>query len=480
MTTLGTQIIARESAPPRSAPVDTGVWFVAGMTEKGSAGAVLVTSLTEFERQLGGRVSYGFLYDAAEAFFREGGGKMYVSRVFGPAPVTAFVDLNDSVPAATLRVSAKSPGDWGNLLNVAVIAGDAGGEFKLVISHDTDGVLETSPSLADTTAAIAWASTSDYVRASELAGTGDPAVVSAQSLATGTDDHTSATDGTWLNALNQFTKDLGPGQVSMPGRTTDTAHTQLLAHAEANNRLAIMDAPDTSSTATLKTSASALRTLDTARYGGLFAPWATIPGITPGTTRTIPYSAIQAGLMARNDAAGLTANEPAAGIGGVSRFALGLTQSYTDADRNDLADAGVNTAIMKYGQVRTYGYRTLVNALVDDSWIELSNSRLYMQIAARADAIAERYVFAQIDGRRRKIAQFGGELTGMLVPLYEAGALYGDTPDEAFFVDVGAQVNTDESLSNRQLKAVLSVRMSPFAELVTIEIVKVGTTEAVA
>jgi hypothetical protein len=103
-----------------------------------------------------------------------------------------------------------------------------------------------------------------------------------------------------------------------------------------------------------------------------------------------------------------------------------------------------------------------------------------MAIVAQANAIAERYVFKQMDGRGVLIADFGGELSGMLVPFYEAGSLYGTTAQEAFSVNVGAQVNTPETIANGELHAVISLRMSPFAELVVIEIVKVATTEALA
>jgi hypothetical protein len=97
-----------------------------------------------------------------------------------------------------------------------------------------------------------------------------------------------------------------------------------------------------------------------------------------------------------------------------------------------------------------------------------------MQIVAKAEAIAENYVFAQIDGRRVKISQFGADLTGMLVPYYESGALFGDTVDDAFYVDVGPAVNTLESIAAGILRAVVGLRMSPFAELVIVEIVKVA------
>jgi hypothetical protein len=55
--------------------------------------------------------------------------------------------------------------------------------------------------------------------------------------------------------------------------------------------------------------------------------------------------------------------------------------------------------------------------------------------------------------------------------------LYGVTPDEAFVVDVGNEVNTDDTIAAGELHAVLAVRMSPMSEFVIIEVVKVSITE---
>lgn len=484
MTLPGTVVEELTTPPPRSAPTDTGVWFAAHHTEKGPIDeAVLVTSLAQFVTVFGARVSHSPLYDCVESFFRDGGSRLYIGRVVGPDPVLASVTLEDSNSADTLTVNAKSVGTWGNALNVAVTAGDAGGEFKLVISHDTLGTLETSPSLATKAAAIAWAANSDYVDCEDEASLLDPAVVAAQSLAGGTDDYANATDNTWADSLELFTKDLGPGQVSFPGRTTTTAHSQLAAHCEAlgGMRFAIYDLADTATKATLKTAVSTMRSSGKGKYGGFFVPWQVIPGITPGTTRTIPFSALQAALYARSDGLGKSPNEPAAGDNGQSKFAIGLSQpAWSDADREDLNDSGVNVARVIYGGVRSYGNRTAVDPILDSNWLECSNRRLYMVVAAKGDVIAEKFVQKQIDGQGNVFAAYAGELTGMLLPYYAQGSLYGETPEEAFNVDVGPQVNTPETIAAKEIHAVISLKMSPSAERVILQISKSQITEAVA
>jgi len=281
-------------------------------------------------------------------------------------------------------------------------------------------------------------------------------------------------------ALATFPKALGPGQVAAPGLTAATVHAELLAHAAANNRIALLDAPNTNVVATL-TGATTIAgaTVEQLRYGALFAPWVTVPGLTAETTRDIPPSGIVAGRIARNDGQGLSPNQPAAGEFGQSDTGLDVTQAFTDADRNTLNLNGVNILRSMFGGVRVYGYRTLADPSTDANWINLANARTFMAIQAECDAAAERFVFRQLDGRRQTVNEYGGVLTGILIPWWQRGSLYGGTPGDAFRVDVSPAVNTDESLAAGFLKAVLALRVSPFGEEVVLELVKIPTTEAV-
>jgi hypothetical protein len=141
--------------------------------------------------------------------------------------------------------------------------------------------------------------------------------------------------------------------------------------------------------------------------------------------------------------------------------------------------AGVNTARFVYGQIQAYGFRTLVDPLGGSSqWLELNWARTAMAIVADSEAVAQQYVFTQVDGRGHTIAAFGGALTGVLIGFYNRDALFGDDVTQAFNVNVGPQVNTVEKLADGILSAVLQVRMSPHAELVRIDIVKVPITVA--
>jgi hypothetical protein len=473
----GTRIIRRETPPPRSAPTDTSVWFVAGLADRGELKPVRIGSMADFERYFGLRQSYSILWDALDVYFREGGARAYISRVVGPAAVSASKNLLDAGAAVSLVATARGPGAWANTYKIGVRAGTTSG-FQIYI-QDPNGVeVESSSDLITQADAVDWAKFSSYVSLALGASALVPAVAAAAVFTAGTDDRAAITDTQWLTALDRFTEDLGPGQVSFPGRTSDVAHTQLLAHAAARNRWAVIDLPDSATAATLKASAVAARA-GNQRFGMGFAPWVVVPGITPNTLRTIPPSALVCASIARIDNVE-GPNQPAAGLLGQAYYAISLSQADWDGTtRNDLYNNGVNVIRSMYGGIRIYGWRSLVDPNADWKWINAANGRLLMSIVSRAGVVAETYVLRQIDGPGITMAAFHGDLVGLMMEYFVQGALYGATPDEAFIVDTGAQVNTPTTLANNELHAVIAAKMSPDAELVVIEIAKVAPNEVI-
>jgi hypothetical protein len=429
----GVDVISRALPPPRSAPTDTGVAFIIGATPPGVTPAPpdveLVRSMTEFVATFGDRSAVAgeqATYDAADAYFHEGGAKLYVAR---------------SNPGTMVTLSSALP---------------AHDELERMTRAELDA-LATDRGIDP----AQFATKADVLAALEAPAlqVADPGIASA---------------------LANLTKDLGPGQVLIADATlaSDVSNqSALLAHAVACNRVALLSCAD-GNAAALEAAGQALQTDANARYGALFAPTAVAPGVVAGTTRTIPYAAVEAGIIARNDAGGYSPNVPAAGELGQTVWALDVNGRYTDLEYQDLNEASVNMARLIYGGVRTYGYRSCVDPDASPQWRMFGWCRLNMAIVAEAEAIGERYVFRQLDGQGHTLAEFGGELSAMLAPYFESGSLYGRTAEEAYDVDVGSSVNTPETIANGELHAVISVRMSPDAEWVVIEIVKVASNQA--
>lgn len=472
----GTSVTIRDEALARFAAQDTAAWFVVGFTAKGPVGVPTpVRSLAEFVDLFGDRVAWSELYDALDVFFREGGGVAYVSRVVGPTPVKATANIFDAagstVPGdVALTITATDAGSALNSLAFEVTA--SGGNFEIEV---TDGgtVIETSGVLADRAAAVAWGVASRYVDVALGASNEDPRTQGPTSLSGGTDDHTNATEAEWQDALDVISKDYGAGQVSAPGRTTATTQGALAQHAQEHNRVALIDLEDSGVAADLISDVAAIRATDYARNAAAFAPWAVVPGSTPGTTRTVPPSAVVAGLIARSQSLGNSPNVPAAGRNGQAAYVAGLSQEgFSEADRGLLNEAGVNLIREIRGAFRVYGFRTAVDPSAQPEWRELGGARTAMAVAAEAEEVGEDFVFAEIDGQGKKVGEYGGRISAICLDYYAAGALYGATPDEAFYVDTGPTVNTPETLDDGKLLARIELATSPAAERVEITVVK--------
>jgi phage tail sheath protein FI len=474
----GLQVLVKNSPSPRSAPTDTGVWFVTGLTDAGAANTPIdIFSTDDFNTKLGGRVSYSGLYDSIDTFFREGGAHAVVSRVVGPAAVRATRNLLDGAAAVSLTVTAIGPGTYYNALKIQVIAGVGAGTYRILVLDANNNTLEQSYDLTTQVDAQTWSQFSNYVRITVGASANPPVVAAAANLAGGADDRANIVDAQWQAALDAIPSALGPGQVSAPGRTTAAGHLQLLAHAAAKNRFALLDLADTPSSATLT---AALAADGHSRYGMTFAPWVIVPGVVANTQRTVPPSALAAGAIARTDAQ-FGPDTPAAGARGIANFAIGLSQPAWDATTRDaLNTAGVNVIRQFPNDFRIYGWRSMADPNADPSWVDAGVPRLLMAIVNEAMQVGETFMFDVIDGQGRTLSAYAGALSAVCQRFFNEGNLYGASAADAFNVDVGPTVNTPASLAGNELRANIAVRPSPDAELITINIVNVPITQEVS
>lgn len=482
----GTDILIVDGSPPAAAALDTGTAFMFGQTERGPVDrAVQIASVSKYRDTFGERSGGSLLYDAVSAYFSEGGGSLYVSRVLaaGAAPAT--------IAFGSATVNAASPGVWGNGVEVEAVAPATFAERLAAEGADpqiagdpvavtvTEGgvIVERSSTLATVDDLVSWAQGSDLIRVVKGADNTLPASGTTATLAGGSDG--SATGASDIEAsIARFEYGFGPGQVVGPGYTSTVTHEAILAHCDATHRCALLDLPDSDDPLVLGAAVTALRDVPGVRFAAACGPWAVYPAEVSPATITIPYSAIEAGIISRVDRAG-NPNAPAAGADGISRLAVGLSQSFTDEERQALNDHGIILAKEVYGEVRTYGYRTAAGP-DDRNWLWYGNSRTIMAIAYECDAVAETYVLKQIDGRGQIFSRLNKDLAGVCAKYYDMNALYGETPEDAFLVDTGPGVNTDETIANGEMHATVKVKVSPAAEWVVISVVKVPVERPIA
>jgi hypothetical protein len=190
------------------------------------------------------------------------------------------------------------------------------------------------------------------------------------------------------------------------------------------------------------------------------------------------------GLIARSDARNDAGQAPA-GSNGRSVYAQGVKYgigTFTEADYADLEAAGVNMVRADKpapGDVSLYGVRTAANPTTYPNYVQFPQMRLMMAVTASVQAVLEEFVFAQVDGRRRKLSEVEGQIAGTLLErFYLEDALFGSTPEEAFSVDcTSEQANPTQSLSEGLVRALVGVKVSPTAEQVVLEISKYQLTD---
>jgi hypothetical protein len=278
-------------------------------------------------------------------------------------------------------------------------------------------------------------------------------------------------------ALATFGPELGPGQVLAPGAVTAAEHGALLDHAAATNRTALLDTPQDAAVADLTALVAPTRDHPNSQRGGAFTGWLLVPGIAGSGTRPVPPSAFVAGLIARNDPRN-GVNEAPAGDRGYARYAVAVSgPRYTDAERGELDDAGVNVVRLGYDGPQLYGFSGVSS---DASWQFLTNQRLRMTLTSELAALGEPFLFRQLDGRGLLLAELRAVLLGALGRYYARGALYGATAEDAYDVDVSEAVNKPETLRAGEVYATAVYVPSPFAERVRIDLVAgaVGTSAA--
>jgi hypothetical protein len=474
-TILGERAAAAIGAP------STSNGFVIGFTQRGAIDRPIpVVSTADFLQKCGSLrdATTMAMYDGVETAFREGATLVYIAREAGTGAVAATKSLVDAEGKTVAVVTANSVGAWGNELDVVCVL--SAGNMVVTVKYE-GATVETSPSLGTIEEVISWFNTNSlYVTMAAGEKTTDAKSQTIE-LASGDDKHGSATITNFEAALALLTKDLGPGQVVAPLRTTEAEYKAIAAHCVANERRGLLDLVD-GNESELVAASTPLRSLEGngERLVYPMAQRAIVPGLTTGTSRTVSRACAQLGRIARCESEGLNPNKAAAGKNGGYRWVTGLSRVFTDPERAALNAAGVNCAILRRGKPVNYGDRTATNPVTDPNWKSFASSRLIMAVAAIADEVMEGYDFEDIDGHGYVFGKLKGDMESRAcMPFYKQNALYGTTPDEAFQVNTGPDINTPTTISAEEIRCQVAVRSSNHGETLTTEVVKVPVSEAI-
>ena len=218
-------------------------------------------------------------------------------------------------------------------------------------------------------------------------------------------------------------------------------------HKNARYRFAILDSPEVIE----KGGVDKLVKPRDSKYGAYYFPWLEVYDPYKGNL-FMPPSGYMAGIYARSDAERGVHKAPANEI---VRGALGLKYGITKGEQDLLNPKGINCirAFPNRG-IRVWGARTISS---DASWRYVNVRRLFNMVEQSIEIGTQWAVFEPNDHRLWK--RITRDITAFLLRLWRQGALFGKTPEEAFYVKCDDETNPPEVIDAGQL--IVEVGMCP-------------------
>jgi phage tail sheath protein FI len=473
--------------------VGTSTGAFVGIAGKGPIGeAKQIANWTQFVNTFGAYVVNGTLAYAVYQFFSEGGTRCFVVRtchytdITDPTKKTAVAStgtMNDDDAAASIKVTAASEGIWGDKISVeAKAASDialAANGFKLVIKYGSDET-ESFDNLTMETVEDAIDNVSAYIKVvKQGVNPNPPKKDTPVTLASGNDGLTdiSATDfegdAKALNGLHAFDVVDDINIVATP----DMAGNRDAILAGMNycqNRkdcFFIADPPKGLEPTTVKTFKEGTGTYKgnafNSSFGALYYPWVIVSDpLNPGKKKYVPPSGAIAGTYAHTDSVRGVHKAPAGISEGYLDSVSGIERIITKSEHDGLNPIGINVIrSFPTSGIVVWGARTLSS---DPEWKYINIRRLFLFLEESIDKGSQWVVFEP-----NSPALWGSvirNITGFLLRVWRDGALFGSTPEEAFYVKVDAENNPPEVRDAGQL--IIEVGVAPVkpAEFVIIRI----------
>ncbi|HEY1437364.1 MAG TPA: hypothetical protein VGG82_07665 [Casimicrobiaceae bacterium] len=284
--------------------------------------------------------------------------------------------------------------------------------------------------------------------------------------------------GDFATGLGLFDPKLGPGQVTIVGETPAQAVQQAIAdHVNAYNRIGLIDVGPTDADVATTTAHgdNAMAIVGSQENVGVFGSWINVAGpagVVGSGGRVVPASAAIAGLCSLVDQAG-NPNRAAGGRDFPLQYASSFVWDPNDSDRAACFQHGVNMFKDVYRVLENYGFVTPIPRDPSTPFWQLNCSRARMWLKAQCMAVGENYYMRTIDGQGKLAARFGADLALVCKDLHDAGGLYGNTPDEAYNINVSVTVNTAATAADATLKGIAEVKFSQYADTVVVDLVSV-------
>jgi len=477
--------------------VGTAVGAFVGLAPKGPLNQpTLVSNWSQFTQAFGEFVEGYYLAHAVYGFFQNGGGNCYIVRIGGEGP-----SHNGSGPVAALpsgasarlgpyEVQAVEAGTVGNDITVEVVdPGEGAPEdaFKLVVKRGNDVVEEydnaTTKKGRQNLATMVNAA-SKLIKIVEVTGAGlEPVARGSVSLSGGTSpappagpapalspgdyvgDANTRTGFGGLEAITPVTMVSVPdlmaaykrGLIDLEG--VKAVQLAMIAHCELmGNRVAVLDPPPELSAQDIREWRVNGAGYDS-KYATLYWPWIKVFDPATGSNIFVPPSGHILGVWGRNDDTRGVHKAPA---NEVIRGVIDLELNITATEQELLNPVGVNCIRTFPGRgIRIWGARTLSS---DPAWRYVSIRRLFNYLE---ESILNGTQWAVFEPNDRALwAKIRRTIAAFLVNEWRKGALFGSTPDEAFYVKCDDETNPAEGIDAGQVVCEIGVAPVKPAEFV--------------
>ncbi len=460
--------------------VGTATGGFIGRAERGKIGkAELVTNWAQFVKKFGSfNPDYRLPY-AVWQFFAEGGTRCFCVRAGG---------ANSKIAKATvggLEFTAASEGAWGNKIKVEVTAPE-NDTFSVRIYYDFDNnpqPVEVFEGLsADESHKEFVEERIDEISAFVEVHVPKKAKVAKEdgALADGDDGQEPAEadyigDQAKQTGLHAFDRVDDVNILAIPDWQSGNLAKQAAGYCENRGDCFFIADPDENLTPDANGIIKYKSQCGTSAFGALYYPWLTIRDPLTGHEKRVPPSGAVAGIYSATDIKRGVHKAPAGVIDGAFNT---VTKAWTvgkqpvgRGEQDSLNPLGINVirTFPDTGPV-IWGARTLA-AKIDPEWRYVNVRRLMMFIEESIEEGTQWVVFEPNDrnlwGRVRR------DIRAFLLLTWRSGALFGSTPDEAFFVKVDDENNPPESIDAGRL--VIDVGVAPVkpAEFVIIRFTQI-------
>jgi phage tail sheath protein FI len=427
----------------------------------------LITSWTQFTDIFGEFVPGAYLPEAVYGYFANGGGPCYVTSLQAlKEGVEAVKAAEVSVPSkgkSAFKVTAKFAGPSGNGLVVTV---KAVGEdkFDLTIEGETKTGLTMKKGEAYVgDATFEKATLSEIGTATAIPDEGTYTLSGGGiSPLTAADFIGNAADRTGLGGLEGLDEirlvvcpDIMAGYDGSKEAKERIKMVQeaMIAHCERlRYRFAVLDTPPGLNAQQAKEWRQYVN-FDSS-YAAMYYPWIRIADLSGSgsATKLVPPSGHMVGIYNRTDANRGVHKAPA---NDVILGAVDLEISLSKGEQDVLNPLGVN-CIRSFPArgIRVWGARTLSS---NGAWRYVCVRRLFIMVEASMDVGLNWVVFEPND--QTLWAKVTRDVTSFLRVVWLGGALFGNTPDEAFYVKCDEELNPVEIRDLGQL--IIEVGLAP-------------------